>query len=50
MVLLASMSVGVNVYLMAREFRALEGPVATSMVLTTVLAAVTTPLVLTLLT
>jgi len=49
-VLLASMSVGINVYLMAREFRALEGAVATSMVLSTILAAVTTPLVLTLLT
>lgn len=49
-VLLASISVGVNVYLMAREFGALEGAVATSMLLSTILAAVTTPLVLTLLT
>jgi predicted permease len=47
-VLLASLAVGVNVYLMSREFRSMEGAVATSMVLSTVLAAVTTPLVLTL--
>jgi malonate transporter and related proteins len=47
-VLLASLAVGVNVYLMSREFRCMEGAVATSMVLSTVLAALTTPLVLTL--
>jgi predicted permease len=47
-VLLASLAVGVNVYLMSREFRSMEGAVATSMVLSTVLAALTTPLVLTL--
>lgn len=48
-VLLASLSVGVNVYLMSREFRTIEGPVATSLVMSTVLAAITTPLALTLL-
>ena len=37
------------VYLMAREFGAMEGPVASSLVLTTALAAVTTPLLLALL-
>ena len=47
-VLLASLAVGVNVYLMSREFHSMEGAVATSMVLSTVLAALTTPLVLTL--
>ena len=47
-VLLASLAVGVNVYLMSREFRSMEGAVATSMVLSTVLAALTTPLALTL--
>jgi predicted permease len=47
-VLLASLAVGVNVYLMSREFRSMEGAVAASMVLSTVLAALTTPLVLTL--
>lgn len=47
-VLLASMSVGANVYLMSRQFKALEGPTASSLVLSTALAAVTTPLVLSL--
>jgi hypothetical protein len=48
-VLLASLAVGINVYLMAREFDALQGPVATSMVLSTALSALTVPLALTLL-
>jgi malonate transporter len=47
-VLLASLPVGANVYLMAREFRTLEGPVAASLVLSTAAAAVTTPTVLAL--
>jgi malonate transporter len=46
-VMLASLPVGANVYLMARQFGALEGPVAASLVLTTALAAVSTPLLLT---
>ncbi|GAB4179864.1 MAG: AEC family transporter [Rhodocyclaceae bacterium] len=46
--LLASLSVGVNVYLMARQFRVLEGPVAASLVLSTAAAALTTPLALAL--
>ncbi|MEO8756078.1 MAG: AEC family transporter [Casimicrobiaceae bacterium] len=45
-VMLASLPVGANVYLMARQFGSLEGPVASSLVLTTLLAAVTTPLLL----
>jgi len=48
-VVMASMPVGANVYLMARAFKAMEGPVASSLVLTTALAAVTTPLLLALL-
>ena len=48
-VMLASLPVGANVYLMAKQFCALEGPVASSLVLTTLLAAATTPLILTLL-
>ncbi len=48
-VMLASLPVGANVYLMARQFGALEGPVASSLVLSTALAALTTPLVLALL-
>lgn len=47
-VLLASLAVGVNVYLMSRQFSTLEGAVASSLVLSTALAAVTTPLALTL--
>ena len=47
-VLLASMPVGANVYLMAREFGALGGPIAASLVISTALAAVTTPVVLAL--
>jgi predicted permease len=47
-VLLASTAVGANVYLMSRQFATLEGPVASSLVLSTGLAALTTPLVLTL--
>jgi predicted permease len=48
-VLLASISVGANVYLMAAQFETLEGTVASSLVLSTVLAAFTTPALLTLL-
>jgi predicted permease len=48
-VLLAALAVGVNVYLMAREFDALQGPVAASMVMSTALSALTVPLTLSLL-
>ncbi len=47
-VLLASIATGANVYLMSRQFRTLEGPVAATLVLSTGLAALTTPLALTL--
>lgn len=47
-VLLGSMAVGVNVYLMSRQFNVLTGPAATSLVMSTALAAVTTPLILTI--
>jgi predicted permease len=47
-VMMASLPVGANVYLMARQFGALEGPVASSLVLSTLLAAATTPLILAL--
>ena len=47
-VLLASIAVGANVYIMSRQFKVLEGPVAGSLVLSTGLAGLTTPLVLTL--
>jgi predicted permease len=45
-VLLASMAVGANVYLMAVQFQTLQGPIASSLVLSTALAAITTPLIL----
>ncbi len=47
-VLMAALPVGANVYLMSREFNALGGAVASSLVLSTALSAVTTPAVLTL--
>ncbi len=47
-VMLASLPVGANVYLMAREFGALAGPVAASLVISTMAAAVTTPVLLAL--
>lgn len=43
-VLLGSMAVGVNVYLMAQKFQVLQGATATSMLLSTLLSAVSTPL------
>ena len=43
-VLLASLAVGVNVYLMSRQFNTLEAPVASSLLLSTALRALTTPL------
>jgi predicted permease len=45
-VLLASMAVGANVYLMAVQFDRLQGTIATSLVLSTAFAAFTTPLLL----
>jgi malonate transporter and related proteins len=47
-VLLAALPVGANVYLMSRQFDTLSGPVASSLVASTALSAVTTPLILTL--
>jgi predicted permease len=47
-VLLGSISVGANVYLMSRYFQVMEGPVAASLVMSTAAAALTTPLLLAL--
>jgi len=47
-VLLAALPVGANVYLMSRQFDTLSGPVASSLVVSTALAAGTTPLILAL--
>lgn len=48
-VVLASLPIGANVYLMARQFRTMEGPIAASLVWSTLVAAITTPLLLTFL-
>ncbi len=48
-VLLGSMAVGANVYLMSRQFNVLVGPTASSLVLSTLIAGLTTPLIMTLL-
>jgi len=45
-VLLGSMSLGVNVYLMAQKFGVMQGASATSTLFSTALSALTTPLVL----
>ena len=47
-VMLAALPIGANVYLMSRQFDVLTGPIASGIVVTTVLAALTTPLVLAL--
>lgn len=47
-VLLGSVALGINVYIIARQFGALEGPIASSLVLSTLLSAFTTPLVMAL--
>jgi predicted permease len=47
-VLLAALPVGINVYLMAREFQSIEGPAAGSLLLSTLLGAATVPIALTL--
>jgi len=46
-VLLASMSVGANVYLMSMQFQTMQSAVAGGMVLSTAAAAITTPVLLT---
>ena len=48
-VLLAALPVGVNVYLMAKQFRAMEAPVASSLIASSILAAFTVPMILALL-
>jgi hypothetical protein len=45
-VLLAALPVGANVYLMARQFATLGGPIAGSLVLSTAIGAATTPVLL----
>jgi malonate transporter len=45
-VLLASMSVGANVYLMSMQFQTMQSAIASGMVLSTAVAAITTPVLL----
>jgi predicted permease len=45
-VVLASLPVGANVYLMSRAFDTLQGPVASSLVVSTAIAALTTPFII----
>jgi malonate transporter len=45
-VLVASMSVGINVYLMSLQFQSIQGTIANSIVLSNLFAAFTTPLLL----
>jgi len=47
-VLLAALPTGANVYLMARQFATLEGPIASALVLSTTLASLSTPIALAL--
>jgi len=49
-VLLASMSIGANVYLMSNQFETMQGTIANSLVMSTALAAITTPLLLAMVT
>ncbi|HYM35658.1 MAG TPA: AEC family transporter [Steroidobacteraceae bacterium] len=46
-VLMASMSIGANVYLMSMQFQTMQSAIASGMVISTAIAAVTTPLFLT---
>jgi predicted permease len=48
-VLLASLSIGINVYMMAVQFGTLQSTIASSLVLSTGLASITTPVLLALL-
>lgn len=47
-VMLSSVAVGINVYLMANQFGKLEGTVASGIVLSTFLASITTPIAISL--
>lgn len=48
-VILGSIATGMNVYLMALKFQVIEDAVASSIILTTILSAVTTPIIVVLL-
>lgn len=45
-VLLSSVSIAINCYMMARQFEVLQGPIASSLLISTALSSITTPLIL----
>lgn len=47
-VMLASIAVGINVYLMAEQFKTMEGAVASSLLLSTIFSAIVTPVAIAL--
>ncbi|OCG21310.1 MULTISPECIES: AEC family transporter [unclassified Gilliamella] len=49
-VLLSSVSIAINCYMMARQFEVLQGPIASSLLISTTLSSVTTPLILSIMT
>ncbi|OCG08754.1 hypothetical protein A9G13_01450 [Gilliamella sp. wkB178] len=46
MVVLSSVSIAINCYMMARQFEVLQGPIASSLLISTALSSITTPLIL----
>ena len=49
-VLLSSVSIAINCYMMARQFEVLQGSIASSLLISTALSSVTTPLILSIMT
>lgn len=49
-VLLGSISIAINCYIMARQFNVLQAPIASSLILSNVFSALTTPLILAIIT
>lgn len=49
-VLLGSMSIAINCYIMSRQFNLLQSSIASSLLISTVLSSITTPLILAILT
>lgn len=49
-VLLGSMSIAINCYIMSRQFNLLQGPIASSLLISTALSSIVTPLIYTILT
>lgn len=49
-VLLSSVSIAINCYMMARQFEVLQEPIASSLLISTALSSITTPLILSIMT